>query len=189
VPPSGERPIRAAEVVGAPSLATDLGTWQPLEHAMRTAVLAVRRGELADTGFTQVFEMRDGRSCASRTRPMTQRRGSQAEPPDRASRGIAPRHHYPKGAEMILATTKFNDYDRFMEIFSTKGADKRRLHGCKGALIFRDPNEADQVWVVFDWDEQGWKSFVSDPDVPAIMQEAGHKGKPQVAAFGGQLDA
>ena len=44
---STERPIRAAEVVGALSLATDLGTGQPLEHAIRTAVLAVRLGELA----------------------------------------------------------------------------------------------------------------------------------------------
>ncbi len=43
----GERPIRAAEVVGALSIATDLGTGQPLEHALRTAVLAVRLGELA----------------------------------------------------------------------------------------------------------------------------------------------
>ena len=41
-----EQPIRAAEVVGALSLATDLGTGQPLEHALRTAVLAVRLGEL-----------------------------------------------------------------------------------------------------------------------------------------------
>jgi hypothetical protein len=45
-PSARERPIRAAEVVGALSLATDLGTGQPLEHAMRTAVLAVRFGEL-----------------------------------------------------------------------------------------------------------------------------------------------
>ena len=42
-----EQPIRAAEVIGALSLATDLGTGQPLEHAMRSAVLAVRIGELA----------------------------------------------------------------------------------------------------------------------------------------------
>ena len=42
-----EQPIRAAEVIGALSLATDLGTGQPLEHAMRSAVLAVRLGELA----------------------------------------------------------------------------------------------------------------------------------------------
>jgi HD-GYP domain-containing protein (c-di-GMP phosphodiesterase class II) len=47
VRPSGERPIRAAEVVGALSLATDLGTGQPLAHALRAAVLAVRLGELA----------------------------------------------------------------------------------------------------------------------------------------------
>ena len=39
--------IRAAEVVGAVSLATDLGTGQPLEHTLRTAILAVRLGELA----------------------------------------------------------------------------------------------------------------------------------------------
>jgi DNA-binding NarL/FixJ family response regulator len=44
---SGEEPIRAAEVVAALSLATDLGTGQPLEHALRSAVLAVRLGELA----------------------------------------------------------------------------------------------------------------------------------------------
>lgn len=44
---SVEQPIRAAEIVGALSLATDLGTGQPLEHALRTAVLAVGLGELA----------------------------------------------------------------------------------------------------------------------------------------------
>ena len=90
---------------------------------------------------------------------------------------------------MILATTKVEDFDRFMEIFSTKGADKRREHGSKGALVYRDPAEDDRVWVIFDWDEQGWQSFVSDPDVPPIMQEAGHKGRPQAAGLGGQYDA
>src|SRR5437763_2249356 len=44
---SDEVQIRAAEVVGALSLATDLGTGQPLEHALRSTVLAVRLGELA----------------------------------------------------------------------------------------------------------------------------------------------
>jgi DNA-binding CsgD family transcriptional regulator len=41
------RRVRAAEVVGAVSLATDLGTGQPLEHTLRTAILAVRLGDLA----------------------------------------------------------------------------------------------------------------------------------------------
>src|SRR5437016_7516585 len=41
------QPFRAAERIGARSLPTDLGTGQPLERALRTAVLAVRLGELA----------------------------------------------------------------------------------------------------------------------------------------------
>jgi len=45
-PSGGQAPVRAAEVIGAMSIATDLGTGQPLEHALRTAILAVRLGEL-----------------------------------------------------------------------------------------------------------------------------------------------
>ena len=90
---------------------------------------------------------------------------------------------------MILATTTVEDFERFLKVFSTKGAEKRRQHGSKGAHVFRDPNETDRVWVLFDWDEQGWQSFVSDPEVPAIMKEAGHKGRPQAATLGGQFDA
>ena len=81
---------------------------------------------------------------------------------------------------MLLATTKVEDVDRFVEIFSTKGAAKRKLHGSKGATVFRDPSEEDRVWALFDWDAEGWKSFVSDPEVPPILKEAGHLGKPQV---------
>ena len=51
---------------------------------------------------------------------------------------------------MILATTQVEDFDRFLKIFSTKGAEKRKQHGSKGATVFRDPNEADRVWVLFD---------------------------------------
>ena len=90
---------------------------------------------------------------------------------------------------MILATTQFEDFDRFMEVFSTAGADKRREHGSKGARVFRDPNEDDRIWVIFDWDDTGWKNFVTDPAVPGIMQNAGHKGRPVVAALDCQLEA
>jgi len=90
---------------------------------------------------------------------------------------------------MLLATTQVEDFDRFLEIFSTKGAEKRKHHGSKGAQVFRDPSEGDRVWVLFDWDEEGWQSFVSDPEVPAILKEAGHRGKPQAAEFAGDCDA
>jgi hypothetical protein len=42
---------------------------------------------------------------------------------------------------------------------------------------------------MFDWDADGWQSFVSDPAVPPIIQKAGHKGKPQAAAFAGECFA
>ena len=90
---------------------------------------------------------------------------------------------------MILATTTVEDFDRFVATYSTKGAEKRKQHGSKGSRVFRDPNESDRVWVIFDWDSEGWQSFASDPEVPAIMQEAGHKGRPQVLELSGRYDA
>ncbi len=93
------------------------------------------------------------------------------------------------GIEMILATTKVEDVERFLDIFSTKGAEKRKQHGSKGSTVFRDPVENDRVWVLFDWDAEGWQKFVSDPDVPAILHEAGHIGKPQAAQLAGHYDA
>jgi hypothetical protein len=90
---------------------------------------------------------------------------------------------------MMLATTKVEDIDRFLKIFSTKGAEKRKEHGSKGAMVFRDPAEADRVWVIFDWDAAGFQSFVVDPAVPPILHEAGHVGKPQAAPLAGQYPA
>jgi HD-GYP domain-containing protein (c-di-GMP phosphodiesterase class II) len=51
-----EQRVRAAELVGALSLASDLGTGQPLEHALRTAVLAVRLGGLADASTDELAD-------------------------------------------------------------------------------------------------------------------------------------
>jgi quinol monooxygenase YgiN len=90
---------------------------------------------------------------------------------------------------MLLATTTVEDVDRFLEVFSTTGAEKRKEHGSKGATVYRDPNEDDRVWVIFDWDAEGWKSFVSDPEVPPIIEAAGHKDKPQAAMLTGRYEA
>jgi hypothetical protein len=94
-----------------------------------------------------------------------------------------------KETTMILATTMVEDVDRFLEVFGTKGADKRALHGSKGSTVFRDPAEANRVWVLFEWDEPGWAAFVSDPEVPPILKEAGHLGKPQPALLVGEYTA
>ena len=82
---------------------------------------------------------------------------------------------------MILATTTVENVDRFLDVFGTKVADKRALYGSKGSTVFRDPTEENRVWGLFDMDEEGWAKFVSDPDVPSLVKEAGALGKPEAA--------
>jgi hypothetical protein len=90
---------------------------------------------------------------------------------------------------MVLSTVKIEDFDRFWNTFSTKGAEKRRQHGSSGAHVFRDPNDDARVWVVFDMDEVGYNNLLSDPEMPAIFQEAGLQGRPQAAEFTREVDA
>lgn len=90
---------------------------------------------------------------------------------------------------MILATTTVEEVERFLEVFGTKGADKRAEHGSKGATVFRDPAEENRMWVLFESNEEGWANFVSAPEVPPILKEAGHLGKPQTASLLGQYQA
>jgi hypothetical protein len=81
---------------------------------------------------------------------------------------------------MVLSTVKVEDFDRFWNTFSTKGAEKRKQHGSKGSRVYRDPN---RVWVLFDWDEEGYKELLADPEMPAIFEEGGLQGRPQAAAL------
>ena len=90
---------------------------------------------------------------------------------------------------MILSTAKIEDFDRFWNTFSTKGAEKRKEHGSGGAHVFRDPNEDDRIWVVFDWDEAGYNDLISDPEMPAIFEESGLQGRPQAATPAGETDS
>src|SRR3954465_12257772 len=76
--------MRPAEVVGALSLATDLGTGQPLEHALRSAVLAVRLGELAgataqELAATYCVPLRPGWGCPSNGHGATELYGDDIE--------------------------------------------------------------------------------------------------------------
>src|SRR3954451_5099969 len=94
-----------------------------------------------------------------------------------------------KETEMILATTKVKDLDHFLKVYGTAGADKRGSHGSKGSTVYRDPTEEDRVWAIFDWDEEGWTAFATDPETPGIMQEAGHLGRPSLGEFLGTFSA
>jgi quinol monooxygenase YgiN len=72
---------------------------------------------------------------------------------------------------MIVTTAKVTDFDQFLKTFSTSGVEKRREHGCKGSEVFRDPDDSNRVWVVFDWRIEDYEKFLADPEVPAIAQK------------------
>jgi hypothetical protein len=93
------------------------------------------------------------------------------------------------GDRKMLATTTVEDFDRFIKVFSGTSLAKRKQHGSMGATVFLDPNDKARVWVMFEWDEKGWQSFVSDPEVPPILKEAGHTSKAQVAKLTGRYGA
>ena len=75
---------------------------------------------------------------------------------------------------MLLATTQVEDFDRFMDYLLHDGrreaqaARLQRTRSCSAT-----PPRTTASGSIFDWDEQGWQSFVSDPEVPPIMKEAG----------------
>jgi hypothetical protein len=84
---------------------------------------------------------------------------------------------------MILATTKVKDVDHWLSVYTTTSAAKRAEHGSTGSTVFRDPSDEHRVWVLFDWDEEGLTNFMSDPEVPPILQEAGHVEKATAATL------
>lgn len=57
MPESPESSVRLAELVASLSLATDLGMGQPMEHALRTCLLALRCGEALGLGAAQLTEV------------------------------------------------------------------------------------------------------------------------------------
>ena len=79
---------------------------------------------------------------------------------------------------MFLATTTVEDYDRFLNVFSTKGAEKRAQHGSKGATVFRDPNEDDRVWVLFDWDRRAFRATSPIPRSRRSSKRPGTRPSP-----------
>jgi hypothetical protein len=84
---------------------------------------------------------------------------------------------------LILTTAKIEDFERFWNTFSTRGAEKRKQHGSEGSHVFRDPNDEDRIWAVLDMEQEAWNDLMSDPEMPQIFQAAGLQDRPQTAEF------
>ncbi len=90
---------------------------------------------------------------------------------------------------MILATTKVEDYDRFLKIFSTKGAEKRKQHGSKGATVFRDPNEEDRVGCSSTGTPRAGRASCPTPRSPRSCKKQAMSAGRSRANSGGQYEA
>lgn len=79
---------------------------------------------------------------------------------------------------MFATVAEVTDLDQFLRTFSTIGVEKRRQHGCRGAHVFRDPDDPHRVWVLFDWELEDYQGFLADPGIPAIARELALRGPP-----------
>ncbi len=90
---------------------------------------------------------------------------------------------------MIVTVARVADPDRFLEVFTTVGVQKRWEHGCRGARVYFDPDDAHRVWSVFDWDAKDYDEFLADPAIPAIARELGVQAPLVHAVAAAELDA
>ena len=90
---------------------------------------------------------------------------------------------------MIVTIARVTDPDRFLEVFRTIGVEKRREHGCRGARVYVDPDDAHRMWSVFDGDPERCDEFLADPEVPAIARGLTLRAPPVPAVAVTELDA
>lgn len=95
----------------------------------------------------------------------------------------------PEETPVILTIAQVVDVDRFLRVFSTTGAVKRRDYGCRSAWVFRDPGNTQRIWAVLDWDREDYERFLTDPGVPAIARDLGVTGEPLVLFTVAELDS
>lgn len=55
--------------------------------------------------------------------------------------------------------------------------------------MFRDPDDPNRVWAVFDWELEDYDKFLADPEIPAIAAELGVQGTPLMAVSVAQYDS
>ncbi len=79
----------------------------------------------------------------------------------------------------VVARVTVNDFDRFIEVFSTRGKAKRAEHGSRGVRLYRSVEDPTQLINVFDWDREGVEAFLADPETPEIMKAGGLEAPPE----------
>lgn len=90
---------------------------------------------------------------------------------------------------MIVTVARTTDPEKFLEVFETAGADKRREHGCRGARVYVDPDDPHRLWSVFDWDAEDYEGFLADPEIAPIARALMLEAPPVHAVAASELEA
>lgn len=176
-----ETPVRAAEVIGAMSIATDLGTGQPLEHALRTAVLAVRLGELADLSPPELVDayyisLLHSFGCTSDAPEQTELFGDDIEPrakfalvdggdPEALAdflRDVVGQGRPPEVREEMVEHAVEHKLDIARSTFALHCEIAQRFAGWLG---FGEGVIANLAWVFERWDGNGFPGLAGGEDI------------------------
>ncbi|HEY3293804.1 MAG TPA: antibiotic biosynthesis monooxygenase [bacterium] len=77
-----------------------------------------------------------------------------------------------------LVNHKVADYNTWLPHFE-KHAEKRVPAGCLKAEVFRNSDDPNNVFILFDWkDADSFKKFGESPDLAETMKAAGVMGPP-----------
>jgi HD-GYP domain-containing protein (c-di-GMP phosphodiesterase class II) len=173
--------VRAAELVGAISLATDLGTGQPLEHALRTAVLGVRLADRAgaspeDLRATYYVALLHASGCTSNGHEATQFFGEDIEhraaffliDPSDVSQVVAfyRAHVAPSRAPEVreqMVEAALSDPARAAESFAAMCEVAQRFADW---LRLGESVESSLDFVFARWDGKGWPRNVGAEELP-----------------------
>lgn len=83
----------------------------------------------------------------------------------------------------LLERHKVRDYDRWREVFDADAAG-RDAAGCRGARIFRDADDPEEVIVLFEWDDlESARGRIESATLRQKFAEAGVSGGTERTEF------
>ena len=85
-----------------------------------------------------------------------------------------------KTVPYMLVRHKIEDYAKWKPVYDQDAAN-RKASGSKRARLFRDPDNPNEIEILFEWDDLvKARKFALSEDLRKTMQKAGVIGKPDI---------
>ena len=80
----------------------------------------------------------------------------------------------------LLIQHKVEDYNKWKPFFDEHGK-ARKAHGSKGATLYRDSNDPNNIAIITEWEnKEAALGMAQSPDLAETMHHAGVIGKPTI---------